>query len=128
MKFFLSLVCVMLLLSSCASQKYHYQLQHNPQQWKGKNISELIQRWGTADQTLHSSSGTSYYLYNTNSTSNFFNSTSTNFSLAASNADFPFRNQVGLRCSALFTTNKSGTIIATSHTGSNCGGEWAPNK
>ncbi len=126
MKSFLGIACITLLLSSCASQNYHYQSQSNPQKWEGKNIAEVQKRWGSADQVFHTRSGVSYYLYDSNSGANFFSSTSTNFSLAESSVDFPLRNQIQLQCTAIFKTDKNNIIISTSHSGSNCGGQWAP--
>ena len=117
---------ITLLLTSCASN-YHYQSESNPQKWEGQNITAVEQRWGSADQIMHTRSGKSYYLYTTTSGSNFFSSTTTNFSLASNNA-FPLRGQNGMKCSTLFETNAQGIITATSHAGDNCGGEWAPNK
>jgi hypothetical protein len=117
---------ITLLLTSCASN-YHYQSESNPQKWEGQNISAVQTRWGSADQIMHTRSGKSYYLYTTTSGSNFFSSTTTNFSLSSNNA-FPLHGQNGMKCSTLFETDAKGTIISTSHAGSNCGGEWAPGK
>ncbi|MES2218415.1 MAG: hypothetical protein V4501_08380 [Pseudomonadota bacterium] len=128
MRFLLAgLAVISLLLTSCASQHYHYQSESNPQKWEGHNISEVQQHWGSADQVLHARNGNSYYLYTTTSGNSFFNSTSTNFSLSSYNM-FPMRGQSGMKCSALFETNAKGVITSTSHAGNNCGGEWAPNK
>ncbi len=113
------------LLASCASQNYHYQNETQPQNWMGKNISQVKKQWGVADQVFHTRTGTSYYVYNTHSGANFY-ATTTNFSLLESGQDFPLRGQTGLQCSAIFKTDQQGTIISTSHYGSNCGGEWGP--
>jgi hypothetical protein len=115
-----------ILSTACSTTKYHYQSESKPQQWKGQNISAVEKTWGTADQVFHTRSGVSYWLYSTESGSSFFNSTRTNFSVLETGSDFPLRGQNGLQCSAIFKTDKNNIIIATSHTGSNCGGEWAP--
>jgi hypothetical protein len=125
MRILAGLTVLTLLLTSCASN-YHFQSESNPQKWEGQNISAVEQKWGSADQVFHTRRGTSYYLYATTSGRNFFGSTTTNFALSSYNM-FPMRGQGGMKCSAVFETNAQGIITSTSHTGSNCGGEWAPN-
>lgn len=115
-----------LLLSACSSPSYHYQREDNPQSWQGKNISAVQKQWGAADQVFETRSGNTYYVYTTSAGRNFFDSTTTNFALEENGADFPLRGQAGLKCSAIFKTNAKNIVIATSHMGSNCGGEWAP--
>ncbi|MEO8401144.1 MAG: hypothetical protein ABI597_05015 [Gammaproteobacteria bacterium] len=127
MKYLARITLCTLLLSACSTTPYHYQSHENPQEWKGKNISQVVARWGTADQIFHTRSGASFYLYMTSSGRNFFDATTTNFALTETGGDFPLRGQSGLQCSAIFKTDKNNIIIATSHSGSNCGGEWAPN-
>lgn len=127
MKYLINLL-LSLSLISCSSVNYHYQSEDHPEEWVGKNMSDVKKRWGLADQVFHTRSGTSYYVYTTSSGRNFFNSTTTNFQLTESGADFPLRGVGGVKCSAIFKTDKNDTVIATSHYGSNCGGEWAPNK
>ncbi len=121
------LISITLCLNSCA-KNYHYQSESNPNQYLGKNISVVQKQWGSADQTFVARSGNTFYLYTTTSGKNFFNSTTTNFGLLENDSEFPIRGQFGLSCSAVFKTDKNGIIISTTHTGSNCGGEWAPNK
>ncbi|HSW69907.1 MAG TPA: hypothetical protein VLI69_07145 [Gammaproteobacteria bacterium] len=127
MKFLTSLGIYTLFLTSCATS-YHYQNEDNPNQFIGKNISVVQKKWGIADQTFVTRNGTAYYLYSSSSGKNFFYSTRTNFALLQNDAEFPSRAQFGLECSAVFKTARDGTIMSTSHTGSNCGGEWAPNR
>jgi len=127
MKLSISLTFCALLLSACSTANYHYQSEQNPQKWEGQNISVVEKKWGTADQTFHTRNGTSYYIYSTTSGRNFFTATSTNFALAETNPEFYQQTQMGLQCTAIFKTNKNNIIIGTSHAGSNCGGEWAPN-
>lgn len=126
MKLLISLAMCSLLLTACASN-YHYQSETQPNQFLGKNISLVQKQWGSADQTLHTRTGTSYYLYTTSSGRNAFYATRTNFALLQDDAEFPARGQLGLECSAIFKTDKNGVITGTSHAGTNCGGEWAPN-
>jgi hypothetical protein len=128
MRFLSGIVLCGLLLSSCSSPRYHYQSENNPKQWKGQNISAVQAKWGSADQVFHTRSGVSYYVYTTDSGKNFFSETTTNFNLAQSSPYIPAYTQSGLKCTAIFQTDKNGVIIATTHSGNNCGGEWAPNR
>lgn len=116
------------LLTSCASgTNYRYQSEQRAMQWQGRNISEVKKQWGDASNIMHTRYGISYYMYVTNATGDFYRSTVTNFSMAGVNEiNGPLNNQVGLKCTTLFTTDKNGTITNVSHQGSNCGGEWVP--
>ena len=125
MKKITTLALSYLLLTACATN-YHYQSENKPQLWIGQNISAVHKQWGTADQVLHTRTGETYWVYSATSGANFFNATSTNFSVLETNSDFPMNGKYGLQCSAIFKTNKNNIIISTSHQGSNCGGEWAP--
>lgn len=127
----LMMLCVAFLLTSCGAGNYRYQTENNSMQWKGQNISAVESKWGAANDIMHARSGTSYYLYITNSTGNFYRSTTTNFSMNGGNAGmgaFPTNNNVGLKCTTTFTTDANGTITNVSHQGSDCGGEWVPKK
>jgi hypothetical protein len=126
MRYLVILAIFSLFLTACATN-YHYQSENNPNQYLGKNIAVVQKQWGSADQVFHTRSGASYYLYSTTSGNNFFTATSTNFSLLQNDAEFPSTGRFGLQCSAIFKTDKNDIIVSTSHAGSNCGGEWAPN-
>jgi hypothetical protein len=128
MRFIAGLATVTLLLTSCASTHYHYQSESDPQKWVGQNISALQQQWGSADQVMHTRSGNSYYLYTATSGRNFFGSTTTNFGLMQTEHAFPMAGQSGMKCTALFVINAQGVVTSATHSGDNCGGEWAPNK
>lgn len=123
MKRLISIASCCLALTACAANS-HYQTENNPQQWQGQNISAVQKKWGSADQVLHTRSGVSYWVYST-SGSGRFNATTTNFALGDTG---PFQGQRGLQCEAIFKTDKNNVVIATTHLGSNCGGEWAPGK
>ncbi len=134
MKSLISLLCVfcILSLSSCGGANYRYQTESNPGQWQGQNIKAVQKKWGDASNIMHTRSGTSYYMYVTNSSANFYRSTTTNFSMNGPNegfGDFPLNNQggLGLRCTTIFTADQNGMITNVSHQGSNCGGEWVPH-
>lgn len=126
MKKWIAMIACSLLLTGCGT-KYQYQAQQNPQQWMGKNISALQSQWGVADQTFETRTNGTYYVYNTNSSANFFRSTTTNFS-STSGLSGPLNNRgnLGLECTTIFKTNENGVITAVSHQGHNCGGEWVP--
>src|SRR5436190_17033798 len=106
MKILISLMCFF-LLSACAGTHYRYQSESNPTQWQGRNIAEVQKKWGDASDILHARNGTSYYMYVTNATGDFYRSTVTNFSMAGTNEiNGPLNNQVGLKCTTIFTTDK----------------------
>lgn len=137
MKLFACMTISALLLTACGTSHYQYQSEKNPTQWKGKSIQTLKKQWGDADQTLVTRTGGAYYVYLSNSGPSFYNSTSSNFAMfnGPNNTavNFPARgqnynNNMGLKCVTIFQTDKTGTIIAVSHQGHNCGGEWAPKK
>lgn len=126
---FLTYVLCVFILSACAGTNYRYQSENKPQQWQGRNIADVQKQWGAATNVMGTRSGTSYYMYVTNATGDFYRSTVTNFSMAGTNESGitgPLNNQVGLKCTTIFTTDKNGTITNVSHQGSNCGGEWVP--
>jgi len=127
MKRLISIVLCNLLLTACATN-YHYQSENKPQQWVGQNIAAVQKKWGLADQVFHTRSGTTYWVYSSTSGANFFDSTTNNFAMAETGYDYPLRGQFGLQCQAIFKTDKNNVVIATSHSGSNCGGEFAPGK
>lgn len=133
MKLFAGLIVITsILLTSCATHNYKYQTENNPQQWQGKNIQALQQAWGLADQTFHTRSGTSYYVYTTSSGPNFYNSIATNFdssTVGAASYNLPrtqYSGNLSLKCTTVFKTDATGVITNIMHEGSNCGGEWVP--
>jgi hypothetical protein len=132
MRCLIAMMICLALLSACKVATYRYQSEQNGTQWVGKNINALISQWGTADQVLHASNGTSYYAYTTNTDSDFFNSTVSNFSTTPG-FDDPSMNlalpnvNASLQCVTVFKTNAKDIITYIWHQGSNCGGEWVPN-
>lgn len=123
---YLSLLLVLVFLSGCATtSSYHYQPQNNPQQWKGRNITDLQKQWGQADQIMHTRVGTSFYLYTGNSSASFFASTTTNFGMYGQPYTRPnVESNMMLKCTTVFKTDDTGTIVDVYHQGSNCGGQW----
>lgn len=125
MKAILSLLLSLLVLSGCAASRYQYQSQANPQQWQGRSVQDLQTQWGSADQVFKTRTGDTYYVYSANSTSNYFNSTTSNFGIYGQ-ADVPqnFANDLTLQCTTVFKANATGIITKIVHQGSNCGGQW----
>jgi hypothetical protein len=129
MKLILSLIISSILLIGCASN-YKYQSQNDPKQWEGRNIAALQQQWGQADQVMHTRVGTSFYVYSVNSTSNFFNSTTSNFGMYGS-GDFVrpnYANNMTMQCTTVFKTDATGKIVEVRHQGNNCGGQWVSKR
>lgn len=131
MRLLISVVICTLLVTACGSTRYQYQSQKNSAQFKGQSVQALQKQWGMADTTIQSRNGGTYYTYYSNSGTNFFNSTTTNFITSGPGADSSFPSNPGvsdmtLKCSTVFTANAAGIITNVTHKGSNCGGEWVP--
>ena len=129
MKFLALVLSSMLLLTACASHRYSYVSESNPQQWKGQNISVVMAKWGMPDQTMKTRTGVGFYVYTSKSTASYFNSATTNYAPGAGsgafgNADLTGYNDMTLACTTLFKTDATGVITEVTHKGHNCGGEW----
>ncbi len=123
MKILINIVCLF-LLTACGGGHYRYQAESDSAQWQGQNIQAVEKAWGGANDIMHTRSGTSYYVYLTNSTANFFRSTTTSFNSDGSLGAGRLNNQVGLKCTTIFVTDKNGMITNVKHQGNNCGGAW----
>ena len=124
MRFLLCVVLSFLILAGCGTTNYRYQSQSNPQQWQGRNYNDLQKQWGSADQVMHTRTGASYYVYSTNSTSNFFNNTTTNVGSYGAFSNPNFSNDQTMECTTIFKTNAQNIITSVTHQGNNCGGQW----
>jgi hypothetical protein len=124
MRFLLCIILSTLVLTGCGSSNYRYQSHTNPQQWQGRNYNDLQKQWGMADQVMHTRTGTSYYVYSTNSTANFFNATTTNVGSYGEGSSPNFENDLSLQCTTIFQTNAQNIITSVTHKGNNCGGQW----
>jgi hypothetical protein len=109
MKNLLGCAFITLFITSCASSGYHYQTQNNPIKWKNQNISAVMKAWGQPDQTVHTRTGVSYYAYQVNSGSDFFNTTTSDMGTNYMPAN-GLQTQVSAQCMTIFKTNSKNII------------------
>jgi hypothetical protein len=130
MKALIALMTVFLFLTACSSTtntQVQYQSQNNGAQYKGQNIAAIQKKWGMADQVMHTQTGTSFYVYTTNSGQNFFSSANNNLHTTVNREGIERGSYTGnmqLECTTVFKTDSTGMIIDSWHKGNNCGGTW----
>ncbi len=98
------------LLAACTTSMGNYYTQ-TVQSWRGGNINTLHHRWGRPDSRYSGPNRSVVYVYNTNIVSR---------TSSALNANGANRGPMSHTCSAVFTVDRSGTIIDTKVLGKNC--------
>jgi len=120
MRFFLFILCF--LLSACASTMAY---QQHLQQWQGKNIQVLKNKWGQPDTAVKLANGHTLYQYTRKT---FYTIPSPkrqplqlNNNVFTSYDESWQRNQTQIRyCRTRFETNGKGSIIHIDFRGNNC--------
>lgn len=124
----------LLLLSGCATSTANYYTQ-TVSGWRGGNAKNLVSHWGQPDQKVISPSGSTTYVYHTQSYRTYHYPTSppvaANYSEGGRPVIVPMTNTtlnnedrrfMSIPCTVIFETNSKGVVTRTKVQGSGCYG------